>query len=76
MENRQIKKVDNANNKDDARDIYCPISPKPKKPALIENIHFYMEGKFCVFTEFYHLQRGYCCKSGCRHCPYPDESVS
>lgn len=23
-----------------------------------------------VFTEAYHLRRGYCCKSGCRHCPY------
>ncbi|MCW5908850.1 MAG: hypothetical protein KIS94_13385 [Chitinophagales bacterium] len=23
-----------------------------------------------VFTEKYHLQRGYCCKGGCRHCPY------
>ena len=25
-----------------------------------------------VFTEKYHLQRGYCCKSvnGCKHCPY------
>lgn len=23
-----------------------------------------------VFTENYHLKRGYCCKSSCRHCPY------
>ena len=25
-----------------------------------------------VFTEQYHLDRGYCCEStkGCRHCPY------
>lgn len=23
-----------------------------------------------VFTEKYHLKRGYCCQSGCRHCPY------
>lgn len=23
-----------------------------------------------VFTEAYHLKRGYCCKNGCRHCPY------
>ncbi|MFL5815393.1 MAG: DUF5522 domain-containing protein [Bdellovibrionia bacterium] len=23
-----------------------------------------------VFTEQYHLKRGYCCQSGCRHCPY------
>jgi len=25
-----------------------------------------------VFTADYHLRRGYCCGSGCRHCPYPD----
>jgi hypothetical protein len=25
-----------------------------------------------VFTEAYHLRRGYCCGSGCRHCPYTD----
>ena len=25
---------------------------------------------FIVFTEKYHLKRGYCCESGCRHCPY------
>jgi len=23
-----------------------------------------------VFTERYHLERGYCCGSGCRHCPF------
>jgi hypothetical protein len=28
-----------------------------------------------VFTEQYHLKRGYCCGSGCRHCPYNYEQV-
>ncbi|MBC7740741.1 MAG: hypothetical protein H7061_00990 [Bdellovibrionaceae bacterium] len=23
-----------------------------------------------VITSFYLLRRGYCCTSGCRHCPY------
>ena len=23
-----------------------------------------------IFTEEYHTRRGYCCGSGCRHCPY------
>lgn len=27
-----------------------------------------------VFTAAYHLKRGYCCGSGCRHCPYPKEA--
>jgi hypothetical protein len=31
---------------------------------------FYFDGPYMVFTEAYHLRRGYCCNSGCRHCPY------
>jgi hypothetical protein len=27
-----------------------------------------------VFTAKFLLRRGYCCGSGCRHCPYPKES--
>lgn len=23
-----------------------------------------------IFTEEYHLRRGRCCGSGCKHCPY------
>jgi hypothetical protein len=30
----------------------------------------YFDGPYLVFTEAYHLKRGYCCQSGCRHCPY------
>ncbi len=35
------------------------------------NLDFYYtpEGYKC-FTENFHLKRGYCCRSGCRHCPY------
>jgi hypothetical protein len=36
----------------------------------LKNEDYYMENGFVVFTEAYHLKRGYCCKSGCRHCPY------
>lgn len=31
---------------------------------------YYMENGLIVFTAAFHLKRGYCCKSGCRHCPY------
>jgi hypothetical protein len=31
---------------------------------------FYQEGQYLVFTAAYHLRRGYCCNSDCRHCPY------
>jgi Family of unknown function (DUF5522) len=40
---------------------------KPNNTAM-----FYWENGLMVFTEAYHLKRGYCCKNGCRHCPYKE----
>jgi hypothetical protein len=37
---------------------------------LVEGEDFYREGAALVFTAGYHLRRGYCCESRCRHCPY------
>lgn len=31
---------------------------------------YYNEQGYKVFTEKFHLKRGYCCKNGCKHCPY------
>jgi len=32
---------------------------------------YYMnEDGYVVFTEKHHLKRGYCCKNGCKHCPF------
>jgi len=44
-------------------------SPHPAEPALAPE-DFYFEGPYLVFTAAYHLKRGSCCNSGCRHCPY------
>lgn len=41
----------------------------PNTP-LQEGVDYYIENGLYVFTEHYLLKRGYCCKSGCRHCPY------
>jgi uncharacterized protein DUF5522 len=38
--------------------------------TLVEGEDFYREGAAIVFTARYHLRRGYCCESGCRHCPF------
>jgi Family of unknown function (DUF5522) len=46
------------------------------RPALVEGEDFYREGAYVVFTASYHLRRGYCCESGCRHCPYRGEIKS
>lgn len=42
-----------------------------KPEELKEGVDYYLdENGLMVFTEAYHLKRGYCCESGCRHCPY------
>lgn len=40
------------------------------------NIDYYLENGYKVFTEKYHLDRGYCCTNGCRHCPYKDKKAN
>jgi hypothetical protein len=43
----------------------------PTEPATkLAPEDFYYEGPYLVFTAAYHLKRGYCCNSNCRHCPY------
>ena len=37
---------------------------------LVEGEDFYFEGPYMVFTEKFLRARGYCCESGCRHCPW------
>jgi hypothetical protein len=43
---------------------------------LVEGEDFYREGPYVVFTEAYHRRRGYCCGSGCRHCPWREKRGS
>ena len=42
----------------------------PNAPPALDPEDFYYEGPYLVFTAAYHLKRGTCCGSGCRHCPY------
>jgi len=43
---------------------------------LIEGEDFYYDSEhFMVLTEKYHLEKGFCCGHGCRHCPYEYENV-
>jgi Family of unknown function (DUF5522) len=41
-----------------------------KKIPIEEGDFYYSEEGYIVFTEQYHLKRGHCCQSGCKHCPY------
>lgn len=45
----------------------------PGAAELKEGRDFYYEGGYVVFTAEYLRKRGYCCGSGCRHCPYSPE---
>jgi hypothetical protein len=47
-------------------------SLNPAALELVEYRDYYLDLKtgYSVFTREYHENRGYCCKSSCRHCPY------
>ena len=47
-----------------SREDAAPTAP------LVAGVDYYVERGCLVFTREYHLKRGYCCNSGCRHCPY------
>lgn len=39
-------------------------------PRAIEGRDYYIENGHLVFTEFFLKNRAFCCRNGCRHCPY------
>ncbi len=41
-----------------------------EKPPLERDEFYLSKDGYIIFTEKYHLKRGYCCQSGCKHCPY------
>ncbi|MFT6100456.1 MAG: hypothetical protein ACJAYF_003014 [Arenicella sp.] len=64
-------KNDNTATADDA----SSEGPRWPIPVLKEDIHYYMENGFMVFTEAYHSARGLCCGNACRHCPFEHANV-
>jgi hypothetical protein len=46
------------------------------KQPLVESEDYYWNDKGqVVLTQKYHLERGYCCGMGCKHCPFDYEAV-
>ncbi|MFM8953460.1 MAG: DUF5522 domain-containing protein [Planctomycetaceae bacterium] len=43
--------------------------PAPAAPEA-EQSDYYIENGLLVYRAVYHMKRGSCCGSGCRHCPY------
>jgi len=46
------------------------LKDQPSKHQFIKDVHYYLDGDRVVFTAAYHIQRGSCCGSKCRHCPF------
>jgi hypothetical protein len=38
-----------------------------------EDIDYYFENGLMILTAHFLLKRGYCCRNGCRNCPYAQE---
>ena len=60
-----------------ASEAFCVVSEDddgspPGKPPP----DWYLENGLLVYTAAYHLKRGSCCGSGCRHCPYEPRHVA
>ena len=48
--------------------------PRTREDAeLHEGLDYYLENGLFVFTATFLQKRGYCCESGCRHCPYQNQ---
>lgn len=47
----------------------CAMQYEEKREQANKDYYINEEG-YKVFTKTYHLKRGYCCKNGCKHCPY------
>ncbi|MFM7135764.1 MAG: DUF5522 domain-containing protein [Planctomycetota bacterium] len=50
--------------------------PEPVRESASDQADFYLDNGLLVFTAAYHLKRGSCCGSGCRHCPYEPKHVA
>ena len=40
---------------------------------LAKDEYYYSKEGYIIFTEKYHLKRGYCCNNNCKHCPFKKE---
>src|SRR4051812_18811061 len=49
---------------------YMKVDLELLRGPFLETRDYYQDARSVVFTESYLARRGYCCGSGCRHCPY------
>lgn len=62
--------------KDLSRHNFKEIKALGKAEIPVEGIDYYInEDNLFVFTAWYHLRRGSCCRNNCKHCPYKSKFV-
>ena len=55
---------------DGPADAFLKVDLDLLRGSFAEERDYYRDGEAIVFTSTYLQRRGYCCGSGCRHCPY------
>ena len=79
LKSRTLEQISQAVARFEAGETDNPAAPylgQTQTQSLIEGIDYTIEGGVAlVFTAWYHLKRGECCGSGCRHCPYDHTNV-
>jgi len=50
------------------------ISGKNEHGTFVEGLDFYFDDGLMVLTRRYLINRRFCCESGCRHCPYDENT--
>ena len=53
-----------------------PHRISPNLSYLIEQLHYYKEDGYFVFTELYHYLKGQYCGNKCRHCAYGNKKLN
>ena len=51
-------------------DAFQKVDVNLLRGSFVAEQDYYQEGNAVVFTSSYLQRRGFCCDSGCRHCPY------
>jgi hypothetical protein len=68
--------MQDANDNNDPKKSWLAQHGEAPLPEGFGEADYYVnENGLITFTSNYHLKRGYCCGSGCRHCPFDYESV-
>ena len=65
-------------NKNQGMPLEPSDTPEANRSPHIEQTteEYYFENGFLVFTAAYHLKRGSCCGSRCRHCPFQPRYIA